>query len=772
MHRVGAHPADVPGLAQRIATTPTLHLGGTFTHLAVADEPERPETAAQLDRFTAVLDELARAGIDPGRRHAANSAGAPAHRRSHMDMVRVGIALYGIAPLPAELAGVVPLRPAMTLGADVTMLKRLSAGDGISYGLRHVVADDATVAIVPLGYADGVPRRLGLSGGEVLIGGVRRPIRGSVTMDQLMRGGHRRAAGVPGDPVVLLGSQGGECITAQEWADRLDLIAYEVVCGFSARLPRSTAGRAAVLHDRGWSLGRVSHAIAEPLHRGVGSLGSPDATRPGLQVMSHPLVTTTGSVSDTRRSPRPWPNWPGPATCWCWWGRWAWERPRSPRGTAWGSAWSTPSPAPRSRSRRDDGRLELNHLDVYRLEQLDELVEVGLYDLLDGERVVVIEWGDAIAPALPADYLRLVFVFGEGDDDRVVTLEPVGPRWGGPGAGAATRSSRGSGGPRADPRDKDRHPAGRLCHLRARGGTGVVARLGRSPRHPRSSRRRIDFVRRQAPRRVSTRSALVAVDVGPGLFTGLRVGISTAMAPPSALKVPMIGVSTLDLLAFPVRHSPRLIVAAIDARRGSSSTRSTVRCPAGCSGSPIHGRGRPRGPGLGAVRPGQGGVLVGRRLRSATPRSSAGLPGSRPSIRATSSPRPPRWCSWHTPGRCARTSCRSTRSRRCTSVGRTPRSTGPYGGIVVMAPGQSRGRHRRRRRHRRTGRISEAGSCRCVDVICGEWWHRGPDPPSTLVLGLFMSELRCASSRVYVVACRSDEVVGFSGSCSWPTTVT
>ena len=262
MHRVGAHPADVPGLAQRIATTPTLHLGGTFTHLAVADEPERPETAAQLDRFTAVLDELARAGIDPGRRHAANSAGVLAHRRSHMDMIRVGIALYGIAPA-AGLHDRVDLVPAMSLRSEVTMVKDLVAGDGVSYGLRHVFDRPSTVAIVPLGYADGVPRRLGLTGGEVLIGGARRPIRGVVTMDQLIVEVTDGPPVRPGDPVVLLGAQGDEQIDAQEWADRLDTIAYEVVCGFSARLPRRVGPLSSTA--AGWSLGRVSHATGEPI---------------------------------------------------------------------------------------------------------------------------------------------------------------------------------------------------------------------------------------------------------------------------------------------------------------------------------------------------------------------------------------------------------------------------------------------------------------------------------------------------------------------------
>ncbi len=242
MHRVGAHPADALGVARQIVGAPELVLGGTFTHLAVADEPDRPETGEQLDAFRAVLAELERAGIDPGIRHAANSAGALAHPAARLDMVRVGIALYGIVPAPT-MAAAVDLRPAMSLRAEVTMVKDLMAGDGVSYGLRYVFDRRATVAIVPLGYADGVPRRLGLHGGEVLIGGVRRPIRGVVTMDQLIVEVTAGPPVRPGDPVVLLGEQGDERITAVEWADRLDTIAYEVVCGFSVRLPRRIGSR-------------------------------------------------------------------------------------------------------------------------------------------------------------------------------------------------------------------------------------------------------------------------------------------------------------------------------------------------------------------------------------------------------------------------------------------------------------------------------------------------------------------------------------------------
>jgi alanine racemase len=247
MHRVGCAPADAVDLARSVAAAPDLALGGTATHLAVADEPGRPESGVQLDRFDTVLADLAAAGIDPGIRHAANSAGTLAHPRARLDLVRCGIAVVGVAP--SVTVGASPsargLRPAMTVRAEVTLVKDVPAGEGVSYGLRHTFDYDAVVATVPVGYADGVRRALGLTGGEVLIGGVRRPVRGVVTMDQLVvevTGGPPVA---PGDEVVLLGAQGGERITADEWADRLDTIAYEVLTGISPRLPRRHRGAVA-----------------------------------------------------------------------------------------------------------------------------------------------------------------------------------------------------------------------------------------------------------------------------------------------------------------------------------------------------------------------------------------------------------------------------------------------------------------------------------------------------------------------------------------------
>ena len=238
MHRVGAAPDEAVAIAMAVENRAELVLEGLWTHFAVADEPDDAFTAAQLSRFDAVVRDLAAFGVRPRMLHACNSAGAMAHPDARFDLVRCGIALYGLAPSP-ELAGALDLEPAMSLKATVSYVKRVEAGERASYGLHYRFDRRATVATVPIGYADGVPRRLGTAGGEVLIGGHRRPIAGSVTMDQIIVDCGDDASVRRGDEVVLIGRQGDESIGAWEWAERAGTIAYEIVCGISARVPRT-----------------------------------------------------------------------------------------------------------------------------------------------------------------------------------------------------------------------------------------------------------------------------------------------------------------------------------------------------------------------------------------------------------------------------------------------------------------------------------------------------------------------------------------------------
>lgn len=240
MHRVGAGPGAALSVARAVASEPRLLLEGLFTHLAVADEPGHGFTRLQVERLGEVERALAAEGIVPSVVHAANSGGTLFLPEARRDMVRPGIAVYGLAPSAVTLEEplVQPLRPVLALKARVSYCKSVAAGEALSYGLRYRLPRTSDVATVPLGYADGVPRRLFEVGGEVLIGGRRRPIAGSVTMDQLLVDCGPGSGVCAGDEVVLIGRQGDQQVGAWEWAERLGSIAYEVTCGLSARVPR------------------------------------------------------------------------------------------------------------------------------------------------------------------------------------------------------------------------------------------------------------------------------------------------------------------------------------------------------------------------------------------------------------------------------------------------------------------------------------------------------------------------------------------------------
>lgn len=254
MHRVGADPADALALADAIAADHRLELGAVWTHLAVADgdDPDdRDFTALQLDRFDTIVGALTAAGHRPPMTHVANTAGTIGVAASRHDMVRCGLALYGMTPTPAlasalsDATGGLRLEPVLSLRSRVTHVRDLATGERPSYGRRRPLAVHSTVATVPVGYADGVPRRLFDQGGEVLIGGVRRPLAGVVTMDQIVVdcGPVGSAPVALGDEVVLIGRQGTEEITAGEWAELLGTISYEVLCNIGPRVPRILHGQ-------------------------------------------------------------------------------------------------------------------------------------------------------------------------------------------------------------------------------------------------------------------------------------------------------------------------------------------------------------------------------------------------------------------------------------------------------------------------------------------------------------------------------------------------
>ncbi len=239
MGRVGSQLDGIREVADHIGRSHHLTLSAVWTHCPVADEPDNPFTERQLERFgTAVSEQLPGLAL-----HVANSAvaitGHAASAGAPM-MARYGIAIYGIDPDPA-LAGMVDLQPALTLRSEVSYVKTVRAGEGVGYGHRWIARCDTTIATVPIGYADGVRRDLGLSGGSVLIDGRRCPIVGVVTMDQLMvdvGAGPDAAAVAVGDEVVLIGKQGGAEISASDVAETLGTISYEIVCAISQRVPR------------------------------------------------------------------------------------------------------------------------------------------------------------------------------------------------------------------------------------------------------------------------------------------------------------------------------------------------------------------------------------------------------------------------------------------------------------------------------------------------------------------------------------------------------
>ena len=238
--RNGATPADWPGLARAAAAAADrgeVEVVGAWSHLACADQPGHPSIARQLAAFDEALAVLDRTGVTPQVRHIANSAAAFTLPAARYDLVRPGIACYGLSPgpalgAPAELG----LRPAMTLRARLAGVKRVPAGHGVSYGHRYVTTRPTTLGLVPLGYADGVPRAA--SGvGPLQVGGVRFTVAGTVAMDQFVVDlGDLDVA--PGDDVVLFGpGERGEP-TAADWAEATGTISYEIVTRLGPRVPR------------------------------------------------------------------------------------------------------------------------------------------------------------------------------------------------------------------------------------------------------------------------------------------------------------------------------------------------------------------------------------------------------------------------------------------------------------------------------------------------------------------------------------------------------
>ena len=239
MGRLGTpDPEEVLALARACDTDPSLELAGVWTHLATADEPDSAFFDEQLDRFQPVAAAV-RAEFPAVLVHAANSAAVFRDRRSHFDMARCGVAIYGLDPFqgdPAERG----LVPALSLRSYVADVKRFPAGASAGYGRRWTAPVETAVGVIPLGYGDGVRRGLS-NNAEVLVRGRRRPLVGTVSMDNVTIDLGPETDVEPGDEAVLIGAQDGDAILTEEVAARLDTINYEVTCAISSRVPRRAA---------------------------------------------------------------------------------------------------------------------------------------------------------------------------------------------------------------------------------------------------------------------------------------------------------------------------------------------------------------------------------------------------------------------------------------------------------------------------------------------------------------------------------------------------
>lgn len=236
MSRLGTPWEAAAEFAQLVQGLPHLAIASIYSHLATADSPDTTIMTQQHRRFQQAIAQIRAAGVVPPKLHFANSAATLADAALHYDLVRVGLAMYGLYPAE-HLRSVVNLHPVLQVKARITQLKTLQPGTGVSYGHQFVAERELRMAVVGIGYADGVPRNLSNRMSVLVRGQAVRQI-GAVTMDQLMLDVTGIADLQEGDVVTLLGRDGQQQITADDWAAQLGTISWEILCGFKHRLPR------------------------------------------------------------------------------------------------------------------------------------------------------------------------------------------------------------------------------------------------------------------------------------------------------------------------------------------------------------------------------------------------------------------------------------------------------------------------------------------------------------------------------------------------------
>lgn len=243
--RNGAFGEDWPVLlhaARSLEAEGAVRIVGVWSHFVYADEPTHPTVRSQQEIFGQAVREAERAGCELEVRHIANSAAILTNSGAAFDLVRPGLAVYGLSPVPQlgdpQSFG---LTPAMTLSADLAVTKRIPAGQGLSYGHQYVTSQDTTVGLVPMGYGDGIPRNA-TNVGPVSVGGARHTVSGRVCMDQFVVDLGPQNGAQAGDPVTLFGTGESGEPTAQDWAEATGTISYEIITRIGARVPRIYIG--------------------------------------------------------------------------------------------------------------------------------------------------------------------------------------------------------------------------------------------------------------------------------------------------------------------------------------------------------------------------------------------------------------------------------------------------------------------------------------------------------------------------------------------------
>jgi alanine racemase len=236
MSRLGANWQDAVNFFGELTKLPYLAIGSLYSHLATADEPDPTVMEMQINRFQQATAAISAAGYKLPMLHLANSAGTLVSDRLHYQLVRPGLILYGLCPAP-HLQSKIDLQPVLSVKARISQIKDITAGTGVSYGYRFIADRDLRLAVVDIGYADGVPRRLS-NRMQVAIRGQLVPQIGSITMDRIMLDISQIPDLQVGEVVTILGQDGDVQITADDWANELGTISWEILCGFKGRLPR------------------------------------------------------------------------------------------------------------------------------------------------------------------------------------------------------------------------------------------------------------------------------------------------------------------------------------------------------------------------------------------------------------------------------------------------------------------------------------------------------------------------------------------------------